>query len=368
MPAVIPVGANAVKISGTASKPYLISNDPTSQTVIYLGQDSNVSANNYGVKLQPGGSLTWTEITREVWAISASSITASVSVLYEATATFSSQVSAISANAPVLLNTTTITLANTGGLSSSTSIPDIAIGNYASLKVMVSVNLTAIPATTPTLLTGAAVQFNGIQSNSVPVSATASVTNKATWPFGDNGGSGLGLSLGLQPGIQTLEMPVINNYLSGSTIAYNSGTSTLAGTLTLRIFGQGKTLTDSIYTSWNGGDLPTVYTGYTASEGIMFNTTTTGAVSTSYSVPSQNGIANILMSSGSTTLTRVGYTLSFYNYASGSYYIAHKRILTNPGTIGDSINDQVIFPQTPVQIRLETTGTGTGIFTITQQV
>jgi hypothetical protein len=368
MAAVIPVGASAVKISGTASKPYLISNDANSQTVIYLGQDSNVSPNNYGVKLLPGGSLTWTEITREVWAISSTSNTANVTVLYEATATFSSQVSAVNANAPVLLSTTTVTLANTGGFSVSTTIPDLAIGNYASIKIMVSVNLTAIPATTPTLLTGAAVQFNGIQSNTAPVSAGASVTNRATFPFGDNGGSGLGLSTGLQPGIQTLEYPVINNYLSGSTIAYNSGTSTLAGTLTLRIFGQGKALNQSIYTSWNGGSLPTVYNGYQASEGVMFNTTVSGAATTSYSIPSQNGIANILMSSGSTTLTRVGYSLYFYDYASSSYYLVHKRLLAAPGTIGDSINDQVIFPQTPVQLRLETTGTGSSIYSVTQIV
>lgn len=367
MAAVIPVGANAVKISGTASKPYLISNDPNSQTVIYLGQDSSVSTNNYGVKLLPGGSLTWTEITREVWAISASTNTANITVLYEATATFSSQVSAVNANAPVLLNTTTYTFTGgTSGIVVNTTIPDIAIGNYASIKVMVSTNIVSPISPGPTSLdNGASISFIGLQTNTIPATFSTSITNRATWPFGD----GLSVSTGLQAGIQTLEFPVVNSYLSGSYLAVTSGTTTPSGTITIRIFGQGKTLLNSIYTNFIPiNNPPLVYNGYVAADGIMFNTTLSGATSSAYNIPSQNGIANILMSSGSTTLTRVGYTLFFYNYLLGGWYIAQKRLLAAPGTIGDSINDQIILPNVPIQFRIEATGVGTSIFTITQEV
>ena len=101
------VGVVPQKISGSASKPYLISNDPTSAATIYLGQNSAVSVNNYGIKLTPGSSLTWTEITGEVWAVVGSN-TANVTVIYEATGQVSGQTTTLASVYPQLLQTAVI--------------------------------------------------------------------------------------------------------------------------------------------------------------------------------------------------------------------------------------------------------------------
>lgn len=362
MPALIPVTSTPQKISGTASKPYLISNDPSSLSTIYLGQDSSVSPYNYGVKLSPSGSLTWTEITKEVWAITDTGGSAKVSVMYEASGTFSSQVASVSANLPTLLQTVTIPFVlGVGALN--TVVPDTIIQNYASVRVVVTVNLTTASVSgTTSLVNGAYIRFVGIQSDTAQGNSLSGLArnNEAQWTFGD----GFGGNTGLQSGIATYEFPVINNYLTSSYIQFSTGTGNPTGTITVKIYGQGKVLTDSLYTNFPANSTMPFPNQSVAQSGLMFNFTETNAVSNQYEPPSQNGLANILLSSSSTTLTRIGYSLWFAKQ--GSTYLAFKNLVANPSAIGGALNDQIIFPALPILFRTEATGTGNSNFTITQ--
>lgn len=360
MPA-IPITAIPQKISGTASKPYLITNDPDSVATIYLGQSSNVSQYNYGVKVTPGSSLTWNKLDTEVWAVTAGSGGATVTVLYEADAVASNSVSAVSANLPVLLQT--ITRNFTAGIPTLTTdvIPDTVIQNYASIKVMVSVNLTALGSTD--LGSGAYIRVAGIQTDTAlgNVLSNYSITNQAVFSFGD--GVGI-INTGLQPGIATYQFPVTNTYLSSSFIQYTTGSGTPSGTVTVRIFGLGETIQQEKYINYPGNIPVLVSSNKTPTAGVMLAYTAAAPISTQYDLPSKNGLANFLLSSSSAGLTRIGYSLWAY-FPIGNQLI-HKRITAAPGTIGDGTNDTIYLPNLPIQYRIEASGAGNANYTVLQ--
>jgi len=369
MAAVIPVGTNAVKISGTAAKPYLISNDPASQTTIYLGQYSNVSATNYGVKLSPGGTLTWAEITSEVWAISASTTTANITVIYEASATFSSQVSNLAASSPVLLVTKTIPVQITSVTTFQTAyIDSIQIAQYSSLRVTISttINNTAGVTTTSTSLDSDAwISFSALQADTPISNASYKAAQQAVFPLGTGSNTSGGNPVGLVNNIRYYEFPVNNIYLTGDSVAgtgtyirVNTGTLTAVSlTVTIRIYGTYTNKPKEIYYNGATGGFPTAIGTYTNPEWGLMATLADG--NKSYTLPSYNGEAVVSMYSLSTSLTAAGYELKVYSpsfitpwgYSLGSGYLATPAI-----PYSNQINT-FLFPNVPVRLTSISTGT-----------
>lgn len=376
MAAVIPVGTSAVKISGTASKPYLISNDPESQTTIYIGQYSNVSAVNYGVKLSPGGTLTWTEITSEVWAISANSDTANVTVIYEASATFSSQVSNLAASSPVLLVTKTIPVQISSVTTfQSAYINSIQIAQYSSLRVTVSTtinNTGGVTTTSTSLDSDAWISFSAVQADTPISNASYKAAQQAVWPLGSGSSTSAGNPVGLVNNIRYYEIPVNNIYLTGDSTAgtgtnirVNTGTLTAVSlTVTIRIYGTYTTKPKEIYYNGATGGFPTALGTYSNPEWGVMAVLSDG--NKSYPLPSYNGEAVVSMYSLSTTLTAAGYYLNTYSpsfltawgYPLGSGYLATPTI-----PYSNQINT-FIFPNVPVRLTSVSTGTTPSISVI----
>lgn len=372
MAATIPVGTVPIKISGTASKPYLITNDPANQTIIYLGQDSSVSPYNYGVKLLPGASLTWTEITREVWAVSATTQTANVTVLYEATATFSSQVSTLSGSSPVLLSTKTVNVQLNGvtGSAQTVYVDSVNIASFTSIKVMVSttVNNTGGVTTTSTSLdANAYVQFTGVQADTPISNANFYGTNNAVWTLGTGSNSSGGNPAGLVNNIRSYEFPVNNIYLTGDSIAgtgtairVSSGTITaMSLTVTVRIYGTSNTVaTEKYYNGATGGFSSGLGTFTYPQWGVM--ATIGSSSSTSYTIPSQNGLANVNLAVTGVTATAAGYVLNFFTLDFLSAWAGNIGVgtLTTPAVAFTGSNQNFIFPNVPVRVTTTYAGSG----------
>jgi hypothetical protein len=353
MAAVIPVGTNAVKISGTASKPYLISNDPASQTIIYLGQYSNVSAVNYGVKLLPGASLTWTEISQEVWAISASTNTANVTVIYEAAATFSSQVSSLSSSNPQLLQTLVIPF--TSGSPSGevqTWLNDVNIASYTGLRITVQTNITAGGGTLSSAL-GCYIYFRGTQSAITVTqgSVTVQQTNVATWSINDTSGIPL-----LIKAVQSYDFAVNNTLLTNAYLGYNFGAQTPTGYFTIRLFGLTQPVATNKYLNVYGA-------GDTAKSGIMFNQGF-GTGTSNVEIPSMSGAATLSMTTD--TITPTSVLIRLYAYITGTPTLFYTGGYLSPGTLGSGRLDNITLPNAPIRVTGIIAGTGNVQVGITQ--
>jgi len=368
MAAVIQVGTRPQKISGTASKPYLITNDPATNTVIYLGQDSNVSANNYGVKLLPGGSLTWTEINNEVWAVSANTNTANVSVMYEASATFSSQVSNLSAASPQLLATKSINIQLNGstGTAQNVYIDSLNIASYTTLKVIVSTtvnNSAGVTTASTSLDNNCYIQFVGVQADTAVSNANFFGTNQAIFTLGTGANSTGGNPAGLVNNIKSYEFPVNNIYLTGDSTAQtgtrltvSSGTVTaMSLTVTIRIYGTSNTPNgEKYFNGATGGFSGGIGTFTYPQWGVMGSIGTTGT----FTLPSQNGLATVSMYSNATTLTAASYVINFFSpdFLSAWAGVVAAGVLSNPTTVNSNLTQNFTFPNMPVRIVITATG------------
>lgn len=377
MPALIPITSTPQKISGTASKPYLISNDPSSLSTIYLGQDSSVSPYNYGVKLQAGGSLTWTEITKEVWALTDTNGSAKVSVMYEASATFSSQISTNSQSNAVLLAQQSINVQTSGAsLPAQTIYLDaINILPYTSIKAMVSVtvnNTGGVTTQNISLNQNAYVQLSFVQANQTS-GANLSPTNEAIFPLGNNSALASGNPVGLQSSIASYEFPVSNGFLAGvagtngTYIKVSSGTSTQASlTVTVRIFGTSNILQSEKYYNSAQGGFPTALGTFTYPQwGVMGSIGTSGV---SYEIPSQNGRATLSVTNNSTATTQLYgqlqyFTRDFLSAWAGVIGTVNIELLT---TQYANKTQEFIFPNLPVRLVTVATG-GSGSWSIIQE-
>jgi hypothetical protein len=245
----IPIQVTAVpqKLSGTATRPYLLTNDPSSSATVYIGQTSAINSSfNYALTLQPGASITWTDISSEVWAVTSSG-SAAVTVAYEASGTF---VPGKTGAAPTLLRTVTVPFGLTDTVLTQTA-QDINISAYLSVKVMVSVNITTVP-TGGTGLTNSWLYVDGTQYDSAfsgTNTTNFSRTNSACWTFGD----GACQSTGLTNGIQTYQFAVQNSLLAFNIgvikDVHNWGVGGV-GTVTFRIYGTQQTVSADIYQNW----------------------------------------------------------------------------------------------------------------------
>lgn len=289
----IVVGQNPQKVSGTAVRPYLLTNDSGSYNTVYLGQNSSVSTNSYALTLNPGASIVWTELNNEVWAVTDKGGSANLVVAYEAGGTFVP--SSFGANA-TLISKTDIAFTTSQNVLTGT-IADIYIGNYASVMVMVSTSITSATAFA-TDLSRSWTYADGVQYDSAyrGTNTTAfSRTNSAAWTFG-NGDS---QTIGLAASIQTYTFPVNNGFfafnygvIKDQTLAASSG----AGTVTFRVYGLNTATSTEVYVNWTPIYNSIVRTGSTTgtftntkpvittlpSQEIIVNTTTNGSYGVTY--------------------------------------------------------------------------------------
>jgi hypothetical protein len=303
----IPVTTTAVKLSGTAARPYLLTNDPASSATVYIGQSSGVNSSfNYALTLSPGASITWTDINSDVWAITSSG-TALVTVAYEASGTF---VPGKTGAAPTLLQTVTVPFTSANNVLTST-IQDINVGAYNSVKVMVSVNITSAPAFTP-YLGKSWIYVDGVQYDAAYLGTNTSSfarTNSASWTFGD----GYCQTLGLTPSVQTYQFSVQNslfafNYgiVKDVTLAAASG----AGTVTIRVYGSQQIISSDVYTNWTTGNAMKDL----SFNGVTFAKTTAEVVNSNPAalIPYQTSTAAVWTTSGSVGGNNTGFALYWH--------------------------------------------------------
>lgn len=364
----ITVGTNPVLISRTAAKPYLINND--GQTNAYLGQDTNVSSNNYAFILQPGQSLSWSEINREVWAKTLTGTT-QVSIAYEAAAVASSsvniasgsvtigsgnvtitsgQVTAAVGNTPVLLATSTVTV-SAGGTTTLPNITNIDISAYSSVIWRFVWGSSGGGATAQTLANGAYLQMTTFQdSNSLAPYAENYVNSQFTHPDGRS----------FAAVNQSLQLPVLSKYANANTIAIiQTAVGFRTGTLSLKLFGSYETVTAPRYnnilsaTFSGGGGVDNPGAGVMVSDQLA---TLTGI---DYEIGSKNGLATITLASGSTTLTRCA--IEVFYYQNGTSQFLTNLALVAPGltTLDYAEKANVLFPNLPIKLAFRQTGTTT---------
>lgn len=266
----IPINQYPQKISGTAARPYLLINDSASASTVYIGQNSGVSPNgSYALKLTPGSSITWTDITSEVWGVTTANGSAAVTAAYEASGTFTTTPAAINGANPTLIKTITSPFTHTSG--TATQIPattaDLAISGYNSVLVMVSVNYTSVTGTSnisnsgstqsPNFFTGSFINVGGVQYDSAYAGTDTSGfarTNSALFSFGD----GIAQTTGLSSAIQTYQFSINNSLLAFKFDAYlGANVDTLAGTITYRIYGTNQVLNSDQYKNWPSPNLRT---------------------------------------------------------------------------------------------------------------
>ena len=422
MAAPITVSTSPVKISSRVSKPYLIANTSTS-TTIYLGQDPNITVNNYAILLSPGQALTWQEINAEVWAIAASG-SAVISLAYEASAVFSSTVNIANAsipvsgsvnanitnatlavagsvaitnatlpvsgnvgitsgsvsitsgsvnvaggnvaaavgNTPTLLGTQTINYTTTSGATTDTFLTDVNIQPYSSVIVQVTVQATSAPSTALSIANGAFIEFSGIQSNTqlTPQSTTTwQRTNDAIWTFGDGVGTNGGSGTVLLAAIQSYQFRVTNNWLTSSWIRYNTGTATSATGI----------ITIRIYGSYEAvsNDKYVNIPGasrYPAAN--LFTSATVAPGTTTLPAASVNGNATIYIGNQNvTTLTAMSYRVLAFDGNGTNIQIGGTNV-TTPATANTGRFDTINLPNLPITYLVTGTGSGNTFFSVIQ--
>lgn len=266
----VPIQVTSVpqKVSGTATRPYLLVCDPTSSSTVFIGQNSSVSTSNYSLKLTPGSSITWTDINNEIWAVTDIAGSASITAAYEASGTFTP---ALVGSAPTLIKTLSIPFTQANSALTGT-MTDVPVSVYNSLIMMVSVTMTtaygnaaagiqtsASGTDFPVLLTAAGANnflaFSGVQYDAIYAGQSGNFTRNigGTFSFGD----GLCSAVGLSPAIQTLQFPVTNQLFSGTFYVAKSNVTTGstalssgAGTVTFRLYGSQQSISSNQYKNW----------------------------------------------------------------------------------------------------------------------
>ena len=357
MAAVIPIGTTPQKISGTASKQYLIANDPSSLSTVYIGQDSSVSTANYGIKLSPGSSLTWQETSKEVWAVVATG-SANITVTYEASAAISGQVFNLASVYPQLIQTKVIPFTATGsGVSVDTFLDTQIIQGFAAVRIQISLNITTAGTGLVGLGQGAYISFEGIQSVSTLTNSITAYqeTNSALWSFGNPFGIS---TLGLSSAIQTYDFPVINTYLTSSWIRYNTGTNETAaqGTITARVYGlYNVVVPQERYQNYTSGTRAPM-------RGILYQAAPTASVSAA-DIDSQNGLATLSFAPATTGLTTVTAVLNTYLTPPNTIPL-FRGALTTPGTQSAGQTYQINLPNAPLNFAANIAGTGTANYSL----
>jgi len=349
---VITLNQYAQKISVKVSKPYIITSDPGSISTVYIGTDSSVTPNNYGLKLAPGSNLIWQEINSEVWAVTDTGGSATVSIIYEASATVSGQTQALSSANPVLLQTLVIPFTSGSPLGEVTAyLNDQYIARYTGLRVTIQTNITTAGGALNNAA-GVYLYFRGTQSAiTLPTSTTAQPQNDASWSI--NTASGV---TGLIPAIQSYDFAVNNLYLTNTYLGYGFGATTPTGTFTVRLFGLTQPLATSQYLNVYG-------TPDSIKAGVMFSQGF-GTGTTNVEIPTQGGPATLSMTT--TAITPTSVLISLYSYITGSAYQFYSGGYTTPGTIGSGKTDNITIPNGPVKITATIAGTGTVQVNLTQ--
>lgn len=355
---VIPVNQYAQKISVQVSKPYVITNDPGSLSTVYIGRDSSVSPAQYGVKLSPGSSLTWSEINAEVWAVTETSGSATVTTIYEASFALSGTISNLASVYPKLLQTKVIPFQASGTNSTIDTFLDTqVIQSFAAVRIQISVNITTAGTGLVGLGNGAYISFEGIQSVTQLTNSTTAYqeTNSALWSFGNPFGIS---TLGLSSAIQTYDYPVVNTYLTSSWIRYNLGTAeTVAGgTITVRVYGlYNVVVPQERYQNYTSGTRAPM-------RGQLYTASVTSSVS-STDIDSQNGLATFTMAPATTGLTGVSGVLQTYLTPPTLIPIARFTLAT-PATLNAGQNWQVNLPNAPLNFTGGVAGVGTANYSL----
>ena len=358
MAAVIPVGTTPQKISGTASKQYLIANDPTSLSTVYIGQNSAVSTSNYGIKLSPGSSLTWTEITSEVWAVVASG-SAGITVTYEASAAISGTVSNLASVYPQLLQTKVIPFnaAVSGAVAVDTFLDTQLIQSFAAVRIQISVSVTTAGTGLAGITNGAYISFEGIQSLSQIANTTSlyAETNSAIRQFGNPFQIS---TLGLMTAIQTYDFPVVNTYLTSSWIRHNLGSAetVAAGNITVRVYGLYNVVApqERYQNYWQGSR--------NSARGLLYTNAPTASVS-STDLDSQNGLATLSFAPATTGLTAVTAVLTTYSNNAVAVPL-FRAALTAPATQSAGQTYQIQLPNAPITFAANIAGVGTANYSL----
>ena len=393
MAAPITVTTSPGLISRIAAKPYLINNDGSNN--VYLGQDTNVSQNNYAFILQPGQSLSWSEINKEVWAATLTG-TSKVSIAYEAAAVASSTVNISNATIPVTgtvnANITNASIPVSGSVAISSGNVNVtagtvsvsngnitaAVGNTPVFLTSVSANITAgglffLPTTTATdispyasvllrlvvtktgggataqtLAAGAYISVSATQNQTTsPTIAALPIDAQFTYPT--NGATSANQN-------QTLQIPVAGKYLLATGAGAQTATGFYTGTVTLEIYVSYETITQPKYQNLI---LPNYATGngYPTS-GVMVSEIAT-ATGIDYDIPSKNGEASITLACGSTTLTRSALNITYYQNGVSNFFTNLALVAPGLTTLDYGEKDLVIFPMLPIHVAFRQTGTTT---------
>lgn len=361
----ITVSTSPGLISRTAAKPYLINNDGTVN--VYLGQDTNVSSNNYAFILQPGQSLSWSEINREVWARTLSG-TSKISIAYEASAVASSsvniasgtvtigsgnvivtsgQVTAAVGAVPTLLKTVTtnITAGGSTDIDPTSQLNNISIQQYSSVIIEIVYKQTGGGATAQTLTAGSYIFLSWSQQPST-YSASLAKTGWATWTHPD-------IFNPIDGVLQTYQTKVTNAFINLGGIIKQTALGFRTGTITVNVYGSYESITSDEYVNFAN---PISLAGYAnANDGVMYSDITT-ATATDVDLNSKNGNATLTLATGSTTNTRSAIEIFWYD--AGTAYFLTNVAMTSPGltTLDYSIIQNIILPTAPLHLVHRQTG------------
>ena len=380
-------------ISRTAAKPYLINNDGTNN--IYLGQDTAVNSNNYAFILQPGQSLSWSEINREVWAVTATA-TSKVSIAYEASAVASSTVNISNATIPVTgtvnANITNASIPVSGSVAISSGTVSVSAGTVS----VSSGNITAAVGATPTLLKTVTTNITAggttdidptSQLNNISIQKYSSVIFQIVYKQTGGGATAQTLTAGsyihlswsqqittydptlpitgwatfthpdifnpVDGVVQTYQTSVTNAFINAGGIIKQTATGFRTGTITVNVFGSYESINTDQYVNFAN---PISATGYANPQvGVSYSDITT-ATATDVDLNTKNGNATITLATGSTTNTRSALELFWYD--AGTAYFLTNLAMTAPGltTLDYSLIENITLPAAPIHLVHRQTG------------
>lgn len=243
------VGDVPVQISQTGTQEALIKN--VGNETLFLDQYSSVSSANHGLSLAPFSSVNWAE-GRDLWAVTAPGTATSVTVLYGATGTSLSEVSAVvtgdvtaTIDGPVNANITNASIPVTGTVNANVTNAVIPVNGTvnaniqnASIPVTGTVNANITNANIDATITGDVVVTSGqvnvggiltpvqvqgggaiLHSQSGVISPGGSVTVNIPAPANGLTYPGLGI-------IVTNTSKTVSNDVPISVYVYNSGFAT----------------------------------------------------------------------------------------------------------------------------------------------
>lgn len=170
------IGPVPIRISQVGTQEALIRN--TGNSTLYLDQYSSVSEGNHGLSLQPFSSVNWAA-GRELWAVTAPNDETTVTVLYGATGTALSEVSAVvtgdvtaTVDGPVNANITNASIPVTGTVNANVTNAVIPVNG----TVNANIQNASIPVTGNVNVTSGTVNAT-IQNASIPITGNVGITS-----------------------------------------------------------------------------------------------------------------------------------------------------------------------------------------------